>query len=425
MQQNIGKHALLIFSQPFWPDPAAVGQQLTDVAVELIERGYSVKVYTSNRGYDDPSIKYRKKETYKGVVIHRLGFSSFGKKNLVFRGMGVLFFIVQCILKALFTKENDGILFSTTPPFIGLAAIIAKNVRNIPVFYWAMDLNPDQLLMLGKISEKSIVYRALESVNRLILKHSVAIYTLDKYMGKRIFARGDFNQKMKIAPPWAHISEQKRIQEYLSNPFRGKHSIQPQTVVMYSGNHSIANPLTTLLEAAVQLKDDERVRFLFIGGGSGKAEVERYVQEHELRNVVSLPYEPIENLHNSLSAADVHVVSMGDKMVGIIHPCKVYGAMAVGKPILYLGPEPSHVSDILREVSCGWHVAHGDVAGCAKVLKEILASEPSRLRAMGENAARFINESLSKDLLCGNLCDDIGSILDKAPNKASAKSGSI
>ena len=425
MPQRIEKKTLLIFSQPFWPDSASVGQHLTDAAVELIECGYSVKVYTSNRGYDDPSTKYRKKEIYKGIEIHRLGLSSFGKKNLVFRGMGVLFFIGQCILKGLFIRKTDGILFSTTPPFIGLAAVLAKKIRNIPVFYWAMDLNPDQLLMMEKVSEKSILYQTLESINRQILKHSAAIFTLDKYMGKRILARGDFKQKMKIAPPWAHVSEPHMIRENLSNPFRKKQAIQGQTVVMYSGNHSIANPLTTLLEVAVQLKDDERVRFLFVGGGSGKAEVERYIRENSLMNVVSLPYEPIENLHNSLSAADVHVVSMGDNMVGIIHPCKVYGAMAVGKPILYLGPEPSHVSDILREVSCGWHVAHGDVAGCAKVLKEILASEPSRLRAMGENAARFINESLSKDLLCGNLCDDIGSILDKAPNKASAKSGSI
>jgi colanic acid biosynthesis glycosyl transferase WcaI len=39
---------------------------------------------------------------------------------------------------------------------------------------------------------------------------------------------------------------------------------------------------------------------------------------------------------------------MGTPFVGTIHPCKIYNALAVGAPILYLGPEPSHVSDILR-----------------------------------------------------------------------------
>ena len=68
---------------------------------------------------------------------------------------------------------------------------------------------------------------------------------------------------------------------------------------------------------------------------------------------MSLPYQPIAELKYSLTAADVHVVSLGEGMVGIIHPCKVYGAMTAGRPILFLGPRPSHVSDLLEAARPG------------------------------------------------------------------------
>ena len=48
---------LLILTQVYVPTPAAVGQQLSDAAAEMVRRGWRVAVLTSERGYDDPSIK--------------------------------------------------------------------------------------------------------------------------------------------------------------------------------------------------------------------------------------------------------------------------------------------------------------------------------------------------------------------------------
>ena len=72
---------LLILSQVYPPDPTSVGQHIADVAVAMVKRGYRVVVITSARGYDDPSIKYPRRETVDGVEIRRLALSSFGKKS--------------------------------------------------------------------------------------------------------------------------------------------------------------------------------------------------------------------------------------------------------------------------------------------------------------------------------------------------------
>src|SRR4029077_17989300 len=97
------------------------------------------------------------------------------------------------------------------------------------------------------------------------------------------------------------------------SPFRARHGLNGKFVIMYSGNHSPANPLKTLLEAAVRLEKDDSLRFLFVGGGLGKREVESYICQSGVKNIVSLPYQPLADLGSSLSAADVHVVSLGDE----------------------------------------------------------------------------------------------------------------
>jgi glycosyltransferase involved in cell wall biosynthesis len=174
------------------------------------------------------------------------------------------------------------------------------------------------------------------------------------------------------------------------------------------------------------LKDDDNLRFLFVGGGLGKKEVEATIREHGLTNAVSLPYQPLETLGDSLGAADVHVVSLGDNMVGIIHPCKIYGAMAVGRPILFLGPKPSHVSDILDEHSIGWHVAHGDVDGTVRTIEAMRSTPPETLARMGETARRVLRAEIGQAILCGRLCDRLERLFrphDTAAAKAPGDGG--
>ena len=146
---------------------------------------------------------------------------------------------------------------------------------------------------------------------------------------------------------------------------------------------------------------------MFVGDGAGKAEVERFRLEHDLSNVLSLPYQPAETLSMSLSAGDVHVVSLGNRMAGIVHPSKVYAAMAVGRPLLYLGPPSSHVNELLERHRIGWRVAHGDVDGAVTTIRSIMAQAPRARGEMGARARRAIEVELAPDRLCSILCDAV------------------
>ena len=397
---------LLIFSQTFVPDPASVGQHMSDVAFEMARRGHHVLVYAARRGYENPNLVYPAHEFLNGVEIRRLAFSSFGKKNLLIRAFGTFTFMIQCLFLALFTRNISGIFFSTSPPLIGVVAAVAHIFRRVPIAYWAMDLNPDQLIAMGKITSTGFTARVLERVNRFILKHSSLVVALDRFMAARLRERGVSDSKMLVMPPWPHEDHMDVVAPG-ENPFRKRHQLDGKFVIMYSGNHSPANPLKTLLDAAVRLKDRDDLRFLFVGGGLGKREVEACIRDNALKSAISLPYQPLSELGNSLGAADVHVVSLGDNMVGIIHPCKIYGAMAVGKPILFLGPKPSHVSDLLDAHMIGLHVSHGDVNATVAAIQTLKATPAKTLAQMGETARQVLNRQISQAILCGRLCDHL------------------
>ena len=361
------------------------------------------------RGYENPSVIYPRREMLQGADVRRFPFASFGKKSIFLRVIGTASFMIQAFFAALFTPRLAGIFFSTSPPLIGLPLSIAAAIRRVPTVYWAMDLNPDQLIALGKLRSNSFTARMLETANRFILRRATLIVALDRFMADRLAARRVPRSKMHVAPPWPMEDEIKQPQG--ENPFRIRHGLAGKFVVMYSGNHSPSNPLTTLLDAIVQLKDRNDLAFLFVGGGSGKKDVERYIQDHALANVLSLPYQPLERLGESLSAADVHIVALGEPMVGIIHPCKIYGAMSVGRPILYLGPRPSHISDLLDQHEIGLEIRHGDVPAAVGAIDQLSKMSSDQLRKMGDTGKAVLNQSLSEKILCGQFCDAVEAAL--------------
>lgn len=397
---------IAIVSQVYPPDPTAVGQYMHDVAVELTRRGWHVVVYTSDSGYEDPTQKYQRRETIDGVDVRRLLFSGFGKASIPIRVLGGFLFTLQAAARALFLPKLQVMLVSTSPPMGGLAGALVGLVRRIHVAFWAMDLNPDQMVALGNISASSPFVRGFDWLNRRILKRSRVVIALDRFMADRINRKVDCSAKMLVIPPWPLETHVQPV-PHEENPFRAEHGLQDKTVVMYSGNLSIASPVTTILEAAKRLEQRSELVFLFVGGGLGKKEIDEIIARDHPPNIRTLPYQPIERLRYSLSAADVHLVAVGNAVVGICHPCKIYGAMAAARPILCLGPRPSHATDIVDGQQIGWTVEHGDVDRAEQLFLDLLAMDKDERQEMGRRARSIVEQRYAMKILCGQFCDAV------------------
>jgi len=406
------RRTFLIISQVYVPDPAAVGQYVAEAATELARRGNRVIVLTSNRGYDDTSLRYPAREVLRGVEIVRLPFSSLGKSSMAIRLVGALLFLVQAVLRSMTLRGVDGILVTTSPPMSAGAGVLASWIHRAPLTYWIMDLNPDQMIALGLVSKDSVVARVFDWINRLVLNRAAAVVVLDRFMAERVFRKRDVRRKTTVIPPWP-LEQHRGDPSRDGSSFRQANGWTDRFVVMYSGNLTPSNPVDTVLEAAKRLVGDPRIVFALVGGGAGK----QAASGSGPSNVVSLPYQPLERLTETLSAADMHLVSLGEKLAGIVHPSKVYGAMAVVRPILYLGPAPSHISELLNKADFGWWVAHGDVDGAESAIRQAANAPPAALAAMGRAGRELLRTAVNADLLRDQFCELVEETVAQVDNK--------
>jgi len=352
---------ILILNQAFYPDVVSTAQHASDLAKALTQVGHEVTVVCSSRGYDDPRVRFPQRETWNAVNIIRIRSTGFGKSSRWRRAADFSTFMASCALRVWRLQRFDVVVAMTSPPLISFLSSLAVPGRASSFVFWSMDLNPDEAIAAGWLREKSLTARVLSRMLLHSLQRADRIVALDRFMKDRIRAKGIPAEKVVVVPPWSH-DDRVRFDPAGREEFRALYKLSRRFVVMYSGNHSPCHPLETLLQAAERLAENEDVVFCFVGGGSEFGKVKERARNRGLRNVLCLPYQPIEKLAGSLSAADLHVVVMGDQYVGIVHPCKIYNVLAVKKPFLYIGPIESHVTDIIGQ-SSAYVSSHGDVEG--------------------------------------------------------------
>jgi len=366
----------------------STAQHLTDLATELAARGHEVTVVASDRGYDDPGTRFKRHERWRDVEIIRIPSVSFGKQGRWRRAFNFGSFLFFCSLRLLTLKRFDLTIALTSPPLISFLAALFVKLKGGKFCFWVMDLNPDEAIAAGWLDEKSITSRVLQCMLRYSFSAATQTIVLDRFMKERVIAKGVDPERVTVVPPWSH-DDQVSYSETGREAFRREHELSEKFVVMYSGNHSPCHPLDTLLGAARVLQTRAEIVFCFVGGGSEQAKV----RESGLSNVKCLPYQPLDELSSSLSAADLHVVVMGEKFVGIVHPCKVYNILAVGAPLLYIGPEPSHVTDIASQHGRFLHARHGDVGAVVAAISEAMTT------ASRKPVRKFSKQNLLPELI--------------------------
>jgi len=411
---------VLLLNQCFYPDVAATGQYLTELAVALSERGHEVTVITSRNGYDDPSLVFPRRETWRGIQIHRLATFALGKKGRARRALNFGSFFFSGALRLLRLPRFDVVIALTSPPLISWLGTTFVRLKGGRLVFWVMDLNPDEAIAAGWLKKDSTAARVLERFLRSSMRHSAKIVALDRFAKDRIQQKGVPEEKIAVLPPWSH-DEAVCYDVAGREAFRKRHGLEGRFVVMYSGNHSPCHPLDTLLQAAAGLRQRTDIAFCFVGGGSEQNKVRAFATDQDLENITCLPYQPLTELSASLSAGDLQVVVMGNAFPGILHPCKIYNILAIGSPFLYIGPNESHVADLLSrtgEPDYNYMAQHGDVDSVVKAITECAdQAGNSRNAQRSDLAAEF-----AKDVLLPRLVGIVEGLAGSIPESVAAAS---
>jgi len=374
---------ILLLNQAFFPDVVSAAQHATDLVRALAAQGHQITVVCSRRAYDSPSVTFPSRETWEDVTIQRIWNTGFGKAARWRRAIDFASFLVSCLGRICTLGRFDCVVALTAPPLISFVGLLFARITAARLVLWLMDINPDEAVAAGWLREGSLIERVLAWCLNRSLRGAARIVVLDRFMRERIVAKGIPADRVSVIAPWIH-SDAVHLDVEGRHLFRKRYRISGKFVVMYSGNHSPCHPLDSLLQAAAQLRNEPEIAFCFIGGGSEFKKVEEFARRSELNNIVCVPYQPLKDISASLSAADLHAVVMGDPFVGIVHPCKIYNVMALGIPVLYIGPAESHITDLGGN---DWLLTtrHGHVSG---IVRHVLKARDTKVRRHASECLR-------------------------------------
>ena len=292
--------------------------------------------------------------------------------------------------------RHDVVVALTSPPLISFLGALLVRLKGGELIFWAMDLNPDEAIAAGWLSESSLTSRVLQRMLVYSIHTARKIIALDRFMAGRLLQKGAERNRIEVLPPWSH-SRDVYFDPLGRQEFRSAHDLEGKFVVMYSGNHSPCHPLVTLLNAARELRTEKGIAFVFVGGGSEFDNVRTFAEQNLLTNIRQMTYQPLAGLSASLSAADLHTVVMGEPFVGTVHPCKIYNILTLGTPVLYIGPGNSHIVDISDSVQSEhwfYEARHDDVR---RVVDSILEARDRSVLEVAEE--QRLGMQFSRDAL--------------------------
>ena len=228
-----------------------------------------------------------------------------------------------------------------------------------------MDLYPDVLAAHGRLSASGALYRALERLTRLQFRGASLVLALGPRMRARVLPYLASETRLDWVPLWGTVSSQ-TVDPAAAAAWRARRGWAPdECVLLYSGNMGLGHRLGEFLSAASELGGRGPL-WAFAGGGRRRSEVEAFMAAQPSARVQLLPYVAQEDVAASLSAADVHLVSLRSAWQGLIVPSKLQAAFTLGRPVIFVGPRENEAADWVLASGGGWVVAEDDVGGLSQ-----------------------------------------------------------
>ena len=364
---------LLLMNQFFWPDSAATSQLLADLARELAAQGHEVQVicggsYAATDASDAPA-----------VAIHRVKGLNFSR-GIVGRVTSYCSFYAGAFWRALTVPRPDVVVTLTTPPLLSLVGALVHRLRGARFYIWEMDMYPDVAVDLGYIRAGSILHKVTARLADWSRAQADGVIALGDCMRARLIARGVDQSRISVVHNWA---DSRQISVVASNQHRDS------LHMVYSGNLGLAHDIETIFSAIRLLAGDSRFRFTFVGGGSRRAELSAFLADNGISSVTMLPYVARADLSQTLGLGDIGLVTQQNDCCGSVVPSKVYGLMAAGRPILFIGPAAATPAQIIAQHACGWHIACGDAASLV-ILLQHLVGHPEEIASAGHNGRQAL-----------------------------------
>lgn len=374
------KRKLLMYTNYFYPEVATTGQILTELA-EGLSTTFDITVICEVPSYAQDIEKCYKKqrfyfERYKEMNVLRVRVPEVNKQSRFSRIKYILSYFLNCIWATYKVGKFDLVFTVSQPPILGgILGVIGKKVTGGKLMYQIMDFNPEQTIAVNYASNRLILEAMMWWDKRSCRKSNIVVTlgrdmqeTLqNRFRGERVPNNVVINNWIDEEDIHPLPSDDKKVLE-----FKEKYGLAHKFVIMTSGNIGLYYDFENILKVMTKFRNDSSVAFVFVGDGSIKPKLQEYVNKHKISNVFFIPFQEKKDLVYSLNAADVHIVTNAKGIKGVSVPSKIYGILAVNKPVWGILEKGSEAWRIIEESNCGVLVEAGDNEGMEDSLAKII-----------------------------------------------------
>jgi glycosyltransferase involved in cell wall biosynthesis len=375
---------VLLINRYFHPDESATSQMASSLAFALAASGWETHAVTSRQQYTAVAGQRPGTDKTGNTRIHRVWTTRFGRQHLIGRAIDYLTFYLSAFSRLILSaRRGDVIITLTDPPLMSVLSSFAAQMRGCHHINWLQDIFPEVACRLGVVSP-GIWTRLMIWLRNRSRRNATMNVVIGDLMGSFLELQNVPRRSIAVIHNWSDGNSiaPRPPQE---NPLRREWALEGKFVVGYSGNLGRAHDFRTALQAALALRHDPSVHFLFVGGGYHLESLRMEAQKLSLSNISIQPYQPASGLRNSLTLPDVHLISLQPSLEGLIVPSKFYGIAAAGRPTIFIGDPCGEIPSILQNFDCGTAVRMGDGIALARSIKS-LQEDARQQDAWGANA---------------------------------------
>ena len=324
---------ILIITQYFWPENFRVN----DLVSEWKSKGYKVDILTGKPNYpggklfEDYKVNKKKYEFFEECQIYRVPIllrGSASKFDLAVNYMSFLFSAFFYSLIYLRKKKYDVVFtFATSPVTVGLLAIFISRLTNSKTVVWILDLWPDIIYELGVIKNKLILLFLKKIVNYMY-KNTDYIYAQSESFLLEI-SKVTNNDKIDLLYSWPEkinfeFCKRSNLIEYKDDYLN----------IVFAGSIGETQNLKEVINVFKDLVK-EKVRLIIVGDGREKNYLIKLAQENKLKNIIFVKQQPLHQISDIISHADILLLSLKSGKVGSYTiPGKFSTYLKFGLPIL-------------------------------------------------------------------------------------------
>jgi putative colanic acid biosynthesis glycosyltransferase WcaI len=408
---------ILFITYYYPPEKGAAMVRISETAKRLVKLGHQVTVLTTVPNYPTGIVppEYRgrimQEEMRDGVRVVRVWNYINSNTTLLRRILPhIAFNLLAPLLGGRAVGHPDVIITCSLPLFNAIAGRLLSWWKRCPYIFWVADLWPETPIQLG-ILHNRLMIRLSRWLEWSAYEHASIVWVVAEGVRNDLIQRGFPPEHIFLCINGVDTALFRPIPQ---TPVQARTMLDwdDRFTVLYAGTHGVVHGLTTILDAAFQIRDRTDIQFVFIGDGAQKTVLIDQAYKRNLKNITFLDAQQYEQMPLIYAAADICLVPARRAQVlkGFL-PAKLFEIMACGRPIL-LGVDGEARQLAEQEAGAALFVEPENPTALVSAIL-YLKEQPYIAESLGKRGRAFAESNFDRDQLVTAVEARIGSLVGK------------